>query len=191
MRLQLHHAASAISPGHWRVMRWAGVAGLLLVPLIAMQFSDEVNWTIGDFAFAAIMLSSVTILYDLASSRLRRVAAGRRSFMAGTVLALGTGFVTIWINMAVGIVGNSDDPRNLGFFAVVLAAMAGAFAAWGRATALARAMLAAGGLQLLHMFDLFMADTFVPFCLVLAAGWLTSAGLFMRAAKVPDGAAAA
>ena len=32
--------------------------GLLLIPLIAMQFTKEVNWTFSDFLMMGILLSS-------------------------------------------------------------------------------------------------------------------------------------
>ena len=32
---------------------------LMLTPAVAMQFTDEVNWTVGDFIFAALMFGSV------------------------------------------------------------------------------------------------------------------------------------
>ncbi|RYD99077.1 MAG: hypothetical protein EOP61_14885, partial [Sphingomonadales bacterium] len=35
----------------------------------------------------------------------------------------------IWINLAVGIVGNEENPANQGFFGVVVTAMACAFVA--------------------------------------------------------------
>ena len=38
----------------WRLTLWGGVLCLLLLPLIAMQFSKEVNWTASDFVVAAI-----------------------------------------------------------------------------------------------------------------------------------------
>ena len=42
-----------------------GVALVLLAPLIAMRFTDEVNWTAFDFAFAAVLLIGAGLLLEL------------------------------------------------------------------------------------------------------------------------------
>ena len=41
----------------------AGIAGLLMIPLIAMQFTDEVNWQVGDFLIMGTVLLSLGLLY--------------------------------------------------------------------------------------------------------------------------------
>ncbi|MDB5696794.1 MAG: hypothetical protein JWN21_2337, partial [Sphingomonas bacterium] len=38
---------------------WGGVATLLLIPAIAMQFTAEVNWTASDFVVMGVLLASV------------------------------------------------------------------------------------------------------------------------------------
>ena len=64
-------------------------------------------------------------------------------------MALGAAFLLIWINLAVGIVGNEDNPHNAAYFAEVLAGAATAFTAALRPAGMARAMLATAGFQLL------------------------------------------
>ena len=39
----------------WRIIGWSIPATLLLLPLVAMRFTDEVNWTFSDFVFAAVL----------------------------------------------------------------------------------------------------------------------------------------
>ena len=39
-----------------RIAVWAGAAIILLLPLVAMQFSNEMNWGLGDFAIAGVLL---------------------------------------------------------------------------------------------------------------------------------------
>jgi len=40
-----------------RLIVWAVVVALiLLIPLVAMQFTSEVNWTLSDFVFAGVLL---------------------------------------------------------------------------------------------------------------------------------------
>jgi pilus assembly protein TadC len=74
------------------------VGFVLLVPLIGMQFTPQVNWTAFDFAVAAIMLLGAGLLYWLFSlvirSRAQRIVLG---LIAATILA------AIWVELAVGI----------------------------------------------------------------------------------------
>ncbi|WKK67170.1 hypothetical protein [Lutimonas zeaxanthinifaciens] len=74
---------------------------LLLIPLIAMQFSAEVNWSLFDFLIAGVLLIGTGLLIEYVSrsvSGLRR----RKVIIAGIVLL----FVLVWAEMAVGIFGS-------------------------------------------------------------------------------------
>ena len=51
---------------------------------------------------------------------------GDWAYRFGIIIALGTAFVITWANLAVGIVGNEDNPLNLIFFGVILVALIGA-----------------------------------------------------------------
>lgn len=73
---------------------------LLLIPLIAMQFSDEVNWTITDFFVMGILLSGIGLLIELP---LRTVKAKKyRIIISGLLIVL---FLLVWAELAVGIFG--------------------------------------------------------------------------------------
>ena len=109
-------------------------------------------------------------------------------------VALFAGLFQIWMNLAVGIVGDEDNPVNQGFFMVVAAAAACAFTARLRADAMARAMLATAGVQALLGLAVATAPATVindakgPLGVaVLSAGfttlWLLAAFLFHRAAR--------
>jgi hypothetical protein len=78
-----------------------GTAAILLVPLVAMQFTRQVNWTGSDFIVAATLLVGTGLLVELASrvlpTRKLRVAA-----MATIVL----GLLFVWAELAVGLVGS-------------------------------------------------------------------------------------
>ena len=43
--------------GRWRTAVWGTAAFLLLLPLVAMQFTNEVNWDATDFAVFGTMLA--------------------------------------------------------------------------------------------------------------------------------------
>src|SRR5688572_6707106 len=42
-------------------------ASILMVPLVGMQFSDEVLWTLSDFVFAGTLIFGTGLLYQLAT----------------------------------------------------------------------------------------------------------------------------
>jgi len=73
---------------------------LLLIPLIAMQFTNEVNWTILDFVVMGILLYGTALLCELAIRRIKRPNK-RYLVIAGIVLL----FLLIWAELAVGIFG--------------------------------------------------------------------------------------
>lgn len=89
----------------------AGVALVLCVPFIGMQFSDEVVWSTADFALAGILLATIGVMIELA---LRR--AGSRIAAVG-VAALG---------VVAAIAGEADDAPGLVLFGILL--IAGALA---------------------------------------------------------------
>ena len=71
---------------------------LLSIPLIAMQFTDEVVWTLGDFIVAGglLFLLGFIILF------LKSLSITRRQKTLMIVLAL-VGFLYIWAELAVGL----------------------------------------------------------------------------------------
>jgi hypothetical protein len=118
----------------------------------------------------------------------------RVAYLAGTAVATATAFAEVWMNLAVGIVGDTDNAQNQGFFGVVVAAAACAFVARLAPDGMARAMLATAGVQAL--LGLMIATAPVTARVepmgaagvaVLSAGftalWLASAALFRRSAR--------
>ncbi len=76
------------------------VTFLLLVPLIAMQFTQEVNWTLSDFAAAASLLLVTGIVCEFVMRRVKKVQY--RIAICVAILAI---FFLVWIELAVGIFG--------------------------------------------------------------------------------------
>lgn len=73
---------------------------LLLIPLIAMQFTSEVNWTLSDFVVAGVLLFGTGLMLELVLRKVKQT--GRRiALCAVIILAL----MVIWVELAVGIFG--------------------------------------------------------------------------------------
>lgn len=126
----------------WRVAGWTGAALLLLAPLVAMQFTDEVNWEVADFVLAALLLLSVGIPLELAVRK-----SGDAAYRAGAGVALLGGFLLIWVNGAVGLIGSENNPANLMYGGVLAVGSIGALVARFRARGLSHAMFAAAAAQ--------------------------------------------
>ena len=162
-----------------RPIAWGGAAALVLLPLVAMQFTREVNWGVGDFLFAAMLIGGVGLALELAV----RISPNW-SYRAGAALGLAAGFLLIWANGAVGYIGSEDNPYNLVFFMVIAIAFAGSLISVFRAQGMAYAMLAAGIAHLAAGLGGVMADPrTAPITLVFTAMWLASARLFQKAAR--------
>ena len=166
----------------WRIAGWGLAAALLLTPLVAMQFSEEVRWGPLDFALAALLIGGVGLGLELAVRK-----TGNSLYRAGAALAVLTAFLLVWLNLAVGFIGDEGNPANLLFVAVLLVALFGAVAARFRPSGMALAMAAAAGAQLLVAVVAFVADLATPpelaLTLAFALPWLASAALFLRAAR--------
>lgn len=120
----------------WRLIGWGTALSLLLLPLVAMQFTQEVNWTVGDFIFAAMMFAIVGGIIELAVWR-----SPKWSYRTAVGLAVASGFLHVWLTGAVGIIGNESNPGNLLYLAVVAVAIFGSILALGRPAGMAWAML--------------------------------------------------
>lgn len=161
-----------------RSLVWGGALVLLMLPGVAMQFTDEVRWDAEDFVFAGLMLLAVNIAYELAARRARD-----NRYMLAAGIAVGAGFLTIWANLAVGILGSEGNPANLWFFVVPAIAVVGAAVARLRPRGLAAAMQLAAAAQFviglgLSLTGLGHAWVFTG---LMCAAWLTAAALFARA----------
>ena len=75
-------------------------AFLLLIPLIAMQFTNEVNWSLPDFITAGVLLFGTGLLCELVLRKVKRVKY-RVAICAIILLVL----ILVWLELAVGIFG--------------------------------------------------------------------------------------
>lgn len=171
-----------------RIVGWSLAAALLALPLVAMPFTGEVAWTAFDFVFAGVMLGAVGLLIELTF----RFSADW-AYRGGVAAALAGGFLTVWINGAVGIIGDEGHPANMMFSWVLAVGMIGAVLARFRARGMAWAMVVTAVAQAaVGVIALLMHLPFPgPITLFFMAFWLTSAALFRKAAGGAPRAAAA
>jgi hypothetical protein len=91
----------AIKPGFTlrvRMRVWGAIAALLLLPLVAMQFTTEVKWGAEDFAVAATLLIGAGLALEVAARVL--VEPVRRALAAAVILGV---VVLVWAELAVGL----------------------------------------------------------------------------------------
>ena len=173
---------------HWRIAVWGTAALMLLLPLFAMQVTDEVDWDAADFAIFGAMLAGAGGTYELAvrmtSSTAYRAAVG---------LALAAAFILVWMNLAVGIIGTEDNPANLMYGGVLAVGLIGAVIARFQPQGMVRALLATAFAQASVAVIALIAGLGFTFILTgfFVALWLGSAWLFRKAAReqTPAGAA--
>jgi hypothetical protein len=82
-----------------------GVALILSLPLVAMQFTDEVVWSLADFVLAGILLTVVGVALELAVKK-----AGNLPAAIG-IAALG---------VAAAVLGEADDAPGLVLLGILL-----------------------------------------------------------------------
>ena len=74
---------------------------LLLIPLIAMHYSDEVHWTLIDFAIMGVLLLVAGMWTQRVVKRVKSFP--RRTTYIILVILL---FLLVWAELAVGIFGS-------------------------------------------------------------------------------------
>lgn len=161
---------------------------LIVIPLIAAFLTEEVDWNVGDYVFAWILIFTAGLTYKLASERMSdstyfRIAVGVGVF---ATLAL------IWTNLAVGIIGSENNFFNLWYFGIVIVITFGTLIAQLKPNRMALALLVTALAQVLVTLTAFITEMHHKtgssvseillingFFIVL---FLISAGLFRQAA---------
>ena len=116
---------------------WGTAAGLLLLPAIAMRFPGSgVDWTLSDFIVMGLLLALTCGAWEMA----RRLSGNGMARAGFAVTVLGS-FFLVWVNLAVGLVGDGGNPANLMFMGVVVVAIAASLLTRGRPRRMRAAML--------------------------------------------------
>lgn len=171
----------------WRVAAWGGSAALLVTPAIAMLLSDEWKWGPGAFVLLGAVLLACCLTFELVASR-----APGFAHRAGAAIAIAGGLLLFWGNLAVGFIGDEDNPANIAFYLLLLAGFIAAFLGnFGPGvlakvlSAMAVVQLAIGGVAIGFALDdpWTMARMTGLFCAI----WLIAALFFRAAARRETG----
>jgi uncharacterized membrane protein len=174
---------------------WGTAIALLLLPLLAMQVTDEVDWDLADFAVAGTLVVGVGVTYELAARM-----TGNNAYRAAVGVALAAAFVLIWMNLAVGIIGTEDNPFNFMYGGVLGVGIVGAIIARFQPNGMAGALVATALAQALIAVIALIAGLGYPASpplgilgvnALFVALWLISAWSFRKAARQQTSASAA
>ena len=77
-----------------------GVAFLLLIPFIAMQFTNEVNWSPFDFVIMGVLLLGTGLMCELVMRKVNKI-----EYRIAICVALLVALFLIWAELAVGLFG--------------------------------------------------------------------------------------
>jgi 6,7-dimethyl-8-ribityllumazine synthase len=70
---------------------------LLLIPLVLMVLTDEMNWGVLDFVTAGVLIFGTAATYELVARRV-----GRRRVRIAVGVALALAFFVVWVELATG-----------------------------------------------------------------------------------------
>ncbi len=125
---------------------------LLLIPIVAMQFTKDVNWSVIDFLVMGVLIFSTGLAFVL-------IIRNSQNFIYRVAIAsaIGSTFLLIWVNLAVGLIGSGPNPGNLMYLGVLAVIIIGTYLARFTPRGMERAMLAtSGSLVLLAIVALLM-----------------------------------
>lgn len=152
----------------WRLAGWGVIATLLSLPVF-LRFP----WTASDFVIMGVLLGSVGLGIEFLVARACNIF-----IRLGAVMLMLTVFLTIWVNMAVGMIGDGNA-YNLLFLIPVAVGISGVTAYRLDPRKSALVALVAGALQSAIGFGGYAQD---PRGAMLSATfglfWLFAAALF-------------
>ena len=74
---------------------------LLLIPLVAMQFTTEVNWSLSDFIIMGGLLTTAALMMEFIIRKVKN-----KKYLLAWVFTVLIAFFLIWAELAVGIFGS-------------------------------------------------------------------------------------
>ena len=108
---------------------------ILSIPLVAMQFTDQVKWTLLDFIIMGSLIFSAGFSYILLTRSSSNVI-----YRVAFAIAIGSTFLVIWVNLAVGLIGSGPNAANLMYAGIVAIVIIGSFISGFTAKGMERVM---------------------------------------------------
>ncbi|HLO91985.1 MAG TPA: hypothetical protein VK172_12550 [Lentimicrobium sp.] len=96
-------------------------AAILIIPLVIMLTTDEMNWSVIDYIIVWLLLFGAGVTFRLLTRKKSRL-----TYRIGIGLAVLTGLFMMWVNLAVGIVGSGPNAANLMYAGILVIGMIGA-----------------------------------------------------------------
>lgn len=100
-----------------------------------------------DVILVSTLFSGIAVAYKLLSRKKEK-----KTYRFAALLALATAFFVTWANLAVGVIGNEDNPINLLFFLVLVIGVIGASLSHFKPRGMSDTLIAMGSVQLLIPF---------------------------------------
>lgn len=168
------------SPLRLRALTWGGAALTLLTLWLVMRLTGQGNWTAFDFVIAALLLASVCAGIELAMR-----LSTTWTYRLAALMTVGGGFLLVWANLAVGIIGNEGNPQNLIFYSVLLIGLAGALYTRFDPNGLKWTLRTMAAAQLaVFLLATFLGWALLPvFTIFYFALWLIAGELFGKSAR--------
>ena len=89
---------------------------ILLIPAAMMGFRVEGwAWSPADFVVMWMLIAGALLAYQVIAAK-----AGSVAYRVAVGVAVATGFVLVWVNGAVGLIGSENNPANVLYFGVLL-----------------------------------------------------------------------
>ncbi len=117
---------------------------ILLIPIIGNMYFEGWHWTLFDFVFAGVFLFGAGMAYLFVASK-----GTMLSYRIGAALAVIGCLLLVWINGAVGIIGNEGNAINLLYFAIPAVGLLGATFSGLQARGMSFTLIAMAVLQML------------------------------------------
>lgn len=128
-----------------RLIGWGVfVVCVLLIPWVGMRFSDEINWTLSDFTILGFVLGAIGLFYEGVVRRSKRIP-----YRLGWIMAILGAFLLLWVNGAVGLIGNEDQEANVLYGAVLIIILIGATLSRFTSMGMSMTMFLAAGIQMI------------------------------------------
>lgn len=128
-----------------RLIVWVVIITLvLMIPLLAMMFTDEISWDIFDFVIMGTVLFAIGISYELIARKSKRTV-----YRAAFGTALVGAFLLFWVNSAVGIIGNEGQDVNFLYGSVFVVGFVGSLIARFKSKGMSITLFAVALIQIL------------------------------------------